>query len=75
MNIQNLWFEESKEKYHQFLSEIINFHNPKIAIRGVLISSGWSSLIRVIAVEQISGLLIELQRRLCKDAQYGIGLH
>ena len=33
MNIQNLWFEENKEKYHQYLSEIINFHNPKIAIQ------------------------------------------
>ena len=52
MNNQNLWLEENKEKYHQFLYEIINFHNPKIAIGGVLMSPGWSSLIRVIAVEK-----------------------
>ena len=53
MNNQNLWFEENKENYHQFLYEIINFHNPKkIAKGGVLMSPGWSSLIRVIAVEK-----------------------
>ena len=55
MNIQNLWFEDNKEKNHKFLSEKINFHNQKIAIRGVLISSDWSSLIRVIAVEKNIG--------------------
>ena len=55
MNNQNLWLEENKEKYHQFLYEIINFHNPKIAKGGVLMSPGWSSLIRVIAVEKNIG--------------------
>ena len=55
MNIHNLWFEENKKKYHQFLSEIVKrFITQKSQYNyiGVLMSSGWSSLIRVTAVEK-----------------------
>ena len=76
MNIQNLWFEEKREKYHQFLSEIINFHKHKNrnmwrANKFRLVKPDPSNCCR----NKISGLLIELQRRLCKDAQYDLGLH